>query len=234
MTDTPSTSAVTVTQADREAAGDLCDLKKGYAVSGAIRRGDNDDGPTVQAFASHRIASQSASVAGVGSAPNQPAASPSVEAGREGVERLATFGAKLFDHLFERFCEGEWEVEINDLIVIDAVNAGLVDAVDFDPEEHIDVNGACMPGDPYYIISSAGQLARDVSRGRAALATIRQPEADTGVREALEQAHALIQEAKGLAGPGSVTDHLDFAEHWLGKLDTALATPSHEAERTGV
>ncbi|MBI0530895.1 hypothetical protein [Sphingomonas sp. TX0522] len=44
------------------------------------------------------------------------------------------------------------------------------------------------------------------------------------LREALDEALALIQEAKGLAGPGSVTDHLDFAESWLDKITAALAS----------
>jgi len=52
--------------------------------------------------------------------------------------------------------------------------------------------------------------------------------ASAEVREALEQAHDLIQEAKGIAGPGSITDHLDFAEHWLNRVDAALAAvPAH-------
>ena len=40
--------------------------------------------------------------------------------------------------------------------------------------------------------------------------------------EAFEQTRALIQEAKGADGPsgGFVTDHLDFAEHWLDKAES--------------
>lgn len=47
------------------------------------------------------------------------------------------------------------------------------------------------------------------------------------MRAALDEACALIQEAKGLAdGPngGCVTDHLDFAESWIGKALALLAT----------
>lgn len=41
----------------------------------------------------------------------------------------------------------------------------------------------------------------------------------------LDEAEALIQEAKGTEGPsgGFVTDHLDFAETWLGKLRATLS-----------
>jgi len=60
--------------------------------------------------------------------------------------------------------------------------------------------------------------------------------------EAFEQAHALIQEAKGADGPdgGFVTDHLDFAENWLDKAEAltraALASPpaDHVAEPAAV
>lgn len=61
-------------------------------------------------------------------------------------------------------------------------------------------------------------------------------------RECLDQAQALIQEAKGLAGDGAVTDHLDFAEHWLdkinatqtqsGKLVAALREAAHDLVST--
>lgn len=52
--------------------------------------------------------------------------------------------------------------------------------------------------------------------------------------EGLDQATALIQEAKGLAdGPdgGSVTDHLDFAESWISKADDHIASLTAENER---
>lgn len=42
---------VVVTQAARDAAADLLDARRGYAVGGAIRRGENDRGHSVQAFA---------------------------------------------------------------------------------------------------------------------------------------------------------------------------------------
>ena len=83
----------------------------------------------------------------------------------EETERLAAFGAVMFNILFEQFCDGTWEVEINDLITINAARAGLVDAVDFDPEEHDDPNGACVAGDPFYTITSLGRKACVRARG---------------------------------------------------------------------
>jgi len=54
-------------------------------------------------------------------------------------------------------------------------------------------------------------------------------ETSVKLRTFLEQAQALIQEAKGLAGDGAVTDHLDFADHWLGKIDETIAAASPPA-----
>lgn len=45
------------------------------------------------------------------------------------------------------------------------------------------------------------------------------PTLSKDLRACVDQIQALIQEAKGLAGDGAVTDHLDFAEHWLGKIE---------------
>lgn len=52
------------------------------------------------------------------------------------------------------------------------------------------------------------------------------PKDPSPVTEAIGQVRALVQEAKGIAEPrgsGPVTDHLDFAESWLTKLEAALA-----------
>lgn len=78
---------------------------------------------------------------------------------------LERFGAQMFDIIFERFCEGDWEIEVNDLIVRNALDCGLVDCKEFDPEEDEDPNGACEAGDPFYTINAAGRRARDISRG---------------------------------------------------------------------
>jgi hypothetical protein len=86
---------------------------------------------------------------------------------RSEVTPLERFGAKMFDQIFERFCEGDWEIEVNDLITDDALAAGLVQVEDFDPNEHTDVNGACSPGDPFYIITDAGRHARAIARGKS-------------------------------------------------------------------
>ena len=75
-------------------------------------------------------------------------------------KRIARFGAAMFDVLFERFCEGDWEIEINDLITHDALKAGLVECVDFDPDEHLDNSDSCEPGDDYYVITDLGRKAR--------------------------------------------------------------------------
>lgn len=53
------------------------------------------------------------------------------------------------------------------------------------------------------------------------------------IDEAFEQAHALIQEAKGIADNGSVTDHLDFAEHWLRKAAALLPAEPVQEMREG-
>jgi hypothetical protein len=54
-----------------------------------------------------------------------------------------------------------------------------------------------------------------------------------GVAEALDMTRDLIQEAKGAEGPngGFVTDHLDAAEGWLDKIETALSLPHPEQVR---
>jgi len=81
---------------------------------------------------------------------------PLLDVLREGAP-LQKFGAAMFDILFERFVEGDWEIEINDLITDHAVAAGLVSKVKFNPDEHIDNSGACEPGDDYFQITAAGQ-----------------------------------------------------------------------------
>jgi hypothetical protein len=77
--------------------------------------------------------------------------------------------ASLFSTLFEGFCEGDWEIEIHDLITEGAVAAGLVECVDFDPEEHTD-NGECEPGDPFYQITAAGRAVLQTARASDILA----------------------------------------------------------------
>lgn len=71
---------------------------------------------------------------------------------------LGERGASLiFDAVWERFCEGDFELEVNDLITGTALSCGLVKKIPFDPEEHIDVTGACEPGDDYYMLTEAGE-----------------------------------------------------------------------------
>lgn len=51
----------------------------------------------------------------------------------------------------------------------------------------------------------------------------------------LDMARELIQEAKGHEGPngGFVTDHLDFAEHWLDRVEAALRQPPPRSDDDG-
>lgn len=75
------------------------------------------------------------------------------------------------------------------------------------------------------IADEADRRARDLLSGTGEAPTPSNI-GDAEAREALEEACALIQEAKGLAdGPdgGAVTDHLDFAESWIDKALAALA-----------
>ena len=72
---------------------------------------------------------------------------------------LAWFGASMLETLFERFVEGNFEIEINDLITVDAVKAGLVEVTKYDPEQHTDGTSACEPGDDYYQLTEAGRVA---------------------------------------------------------------------------
>lgn len=85
---------------------------------------------------------------------------------------------------------------------------------------------------------SQERIATHFARHRLAHQTppATQPSAAVGrMQEALDEAHALIQEAKGFAGPGEITDHLDFAESWLDKIDLAtLHTPPPVATATVV
>lgn len=74
-------------------------------------------------------------------------------------QALAAFGAITFDELFGRFCDGEWEVEFHDFITKEAVKRGLVEQTTYNPEIHD--SDDCMPGDPYYVITTLGRAARD-------------------------------------------------------------------------
>jgi len=74
------------------------------------------------------------------------------------------FGAKLFDWIFERFCEGEFEVEINDIVTDLCVSSGFVEKVRFDPESHIDSSGACEEGDDYYQLTEVGHHFINLAR----------------------------------------------------------------------
>lgn len=84
--------------------------------------------------------------------------------------------------------------------------------------------------------ASEGMAIREAGSGTIAAAmnayaalSHRQPAQAAGGAQSLiddlEQARDLIQEVKGAEGPngGNITDHLDFAEHWIGKVQTALA-----------
>jgi hypothetical protein len=74
--------------------------------------------------------------------------------------------------------------------------------------------------------SDALLFANGWNAARAAITATRPTALAGELVEAFEQAHALIQEAKGVAdGPdgGYVTDHLDFAEHWLDKAERLAA-----------
>lgn len=82
-------------------------------------------------------------------------------------DRLADFGARMFDAIWERFTDAGFEMEINDLVTIDAVRAGLVEQTEFDPDEHDDPSGACYPGDDYFLITDTGRAA--LKRARQAL-----------------------------------------------------------------
>jgi len=81
------------------------------------------------------------------------------------LEGVARFGALMFDHLFEAFCDGQFEVEIGDLIARDALSCGLVNKVPFDPEVHEgEYSECCEPGDDWFVISDAGRAARRLAR----------------------------------------------------------------------
>jgi hypothetical protein len=77
---------------------------------------------------------------------------------------LARFGADMFDLLFERFCEGDYEIELGDLIQIDAVKAGLVEKTKFDPERHTTDQDWVEPGDDYFTLTEVGREARKLRR----------------------------------------------------------------------
>jgi hypothetical protein len=61
-------------------------------------------------------------------------------------------------------------------------------------------------------------------------ATAASPPVSEELSEAFDMAHALIQEAKGVEGPGGgfVTDHLDAAENWLDKAEAIAAMEAGE------
>jgi hypothetical protein len=63
----------------------------------------------------------------------------------------------LFKAVWEAFCEGNWEIEVNDLITITALSCGIVEIVPFDADEHSDHSGACEPGDDYFQLTDAGR-----------------------------------------------------------------------------
>jgi hypothetical protein len=79
-------------------------------------------------------------------------------------EELLKFGAKAFDALFDAFVDGQFEIEVFDFIARDAVKAGLVEKVPYDPEVH-DNGEDCEPGDDYFVLTPAGKIARDGGRG---------------------------------------------------------------------
>lgn len=91
--------------------------------------------------------------------------------------RVVSFQRTLWSAVWERFVEGDFEMEINDLVTDDAVHAGMVEQVEFDPEQHTDVSGSCYAGDPFYQITPLGQsllagastpIVRDTAQRREA------------------------------------------------------------------
>lgn len=80
-------------------------------------------------------------------------------------------GAKLFDWIFERFCEGDLEIEISDIVTGLCVDAGAVEKVAFDPEHHIDTSYTCEPGDDYWQLTETGRQFRMLSEKPTAALT---------------------------------------------------------------
>jgi hypothetical protein len=90
---------------------------------------------------------------------------PDVAQARD-AEGVAAFGAAMFQRIWDSFTDEGWEIEINDLVTVEAVKAGLVSVTPFDPEIHIDQSGAAEPGDDFYEVTPAGRAALN-ARGRA-------------------------------------------------------------------
>lgn len=73
------------------------------------------------------------------------------------LEPAQAFLDGLFVSAWSEFVCGGFELDINEIITISAVDAGLVECVDFDPDQHIDDTGSCSPGDEWYQITEAGR-----------------------------------------------------------------------------
>jgi hypothetical protein len=84
---------------------------------------------------------------------------------REGEEALAAFGAAMFQRIWDSFTDDGWEIEINDLVTVESVKAGLVSVAPFDPAVHSDQSGAAEPGDDFYEVTPAGRAALNARGG---------------------------------------------------------------------
>jgi hypothetical protein len=155
-----------VTQADRDAVkafhnamlDKLMVAVKDKKAGARFGEDEGDGGNLIQAFARHRLTTEAA----------QSSRIRELTEALEVQTKLADFGALIFSTLWDAFTDGQWEIEVNDLVTICATKAGLVTSTDFDPEVHDNPDGACMPGDDFYVIADAGREA--LRRARATLA----------------------------------------------------------------
>lgn len=93
------------------------------------------------------------------------ALTPDATQTREAEGGLATFGAAMFQRIWDSFTDDGWEIEINDLVTVEAVKAGLVSVTPFDPEVHSDQSGSAEPGDDFYEATPAGRAALNARGG---------------------------------------------------------------------
>jgi len=74
-------------------------------------------------------------------------------------DALGVFGAAMFQRIWDSFTDDGWDIEINDLVTVEAVKAGLVSVAPYDPEVHNDQSGAAEIGDDFYEVTQAGRDA---------------------------------------------------------------------------
>jgi len=82
-------------------------------------------------------------------------------------DSIAAFGAVMFNHIWDSFTDDGWGLEVNDLVTVDAVKAGLVSVAPYDPEVHNDQSGAAEVGDDFYEVTPAGRAALARAQGQA-------------------------------------------------------------------